>query len=1385
MAVVRQQQRFFNKPIGVTRLNTGESELWQQVSQAADSFQNMAIDYQSTVGVQQVQEAAMGAPKSDIMSIDPYTKKPVALSAIEQYGTVKAKAYSDIINRRFLNSIGDEIETKGQEYALKYQNSTSFQKQMSKYVQDMSESADGMYSQAILETGTEYVAKATRTMKVAEHKASVAQAKQSAIITRVEALRHTQELAMSGASQDDIANALTIAEEAINNEYRITGKTGEYYKQLDRLDFSRASVGVTELVRSSVNFSNAEQIALASAIKNPLNLGLLTGPNLSLLKAKVQNIQESSNFRDLDKLAQQFKSVDEAADLVADAQEKAQVSDFQAGLPVKINNALATLANSSYDVANAIGLVDSIVDSAPDSERETARSDSLSLVSTALSNTLASSLGLSSEDDDQITLRAATGYLLNYGTGNAANNFLDNIKDQKLKEALTSVIEGLDYNEVQAVVKDIESGITDLVQIDSARQSQAEKVKNEQLAIDTNLFSQRYGALKGYLEAAEGDSVATEEAVRALYSFVTSEDGRVLATSDQTIFATSKYASALPKAKKLELTKSRAISLNNLFEATASAIATDDGDGNLAELTQELSSHLNVEEASGLHSVSTIDSWGKRLLSLEEDARQKNEVYLFASSSLSLVEMLQDSSKRARDGNADPEFLAAGIDAASRMQRAFPIQYSSRKMADDQAAFTRNHANALATRLMTMISNGTNGAGLSPTALSQAIAQGRGDRVDDAIIGSLGKRIAEEIKVISKTPNFDSRLNTIIGELEGQNKDLWAVTVENATEDAAIYAAENQQGTEDQNQIYADKFVNQGEPAPNYFDPATWGTDGNPTDFARRFQTAAGLNILHDSFVNLVNNVARGGISGDDADTFFGIIGALSNASVFSERIDILNESDQISEKAKVRLSEALRLFDSETYATPAAALAVVISRENEFGSTISNEANKILDKKPSDWVRETFPDANLSARKMLLFAVNEAIYAGANSEAEIEESVSGYIDRNFNQDDKVLGAGVDGMVDKGRSVFLTISGIDRMNSDIIEKIGASFSPEEKVKYSKFSLFSSAFDKDSNLDTSLSAYSVTTGSGQIDLDWKLKPVPNSLGAYSLGFMSESGIFIQRTVKETINGEEYDVPMIFDVSDYKSKSSVSNLLNLYEARYKQRLNNDSGGRLFVGTMIQSTVPFVFSAVEDWKKKGMPKETFDAREALLFVRSPEILKEDPAQVRRFFELVDDGYIDEEHIAIFQNSIDGLESLSRPPSLTREDSLTEGDPTLDPEAKVSNYKTVIRGFKLNMRNYTHAEWKSMGRDERVDRGLPFKLPLPSTDELFLTRKYFATTPESSNWQKNFHKVLNLKDAMSLYTKAEWDELDRGERLARGLPTIGAELFAAGGASKFKKAK
>ena len=38
MAVIRQKTQVFNKPVGVRRINTGEAEMWEQISQQADQL---------------------------------------------------------------------------------------------------------------------------------------------------------------------------------------------------------------------------------------------------------------------------------------------------------------------------------------------------------------------------------------------------------------------------------------------------------------------------------------------------------------------------------------------------------------------------------------------------------------------------------------------------------------------------------------------------------------------------------------------------------------------------------------------------------------------------------------------------------------------------------------------------------------------------------------------------------------------------------------------------------------------------------------------------------------------------------------------------------------------------------------------------------------------------------------------------------------------------------------------------------------------------------------------------------------------------------------------------------------------------------------------------
>ena len=100
--------------------------------------------------------------------------------------------------------------------------------------------------------------------------------------------------------------------------------------------------------------------------------------------------------------------------------------------------------------------------------------------------------------------------------------------------------------------------------------------------------------------------------------------------------------------------------------------------------------------------------------------------------------------------------------------------------------------------------------------------------------------------------------------------------------------------------------------------------------------------------------------------------------------------------------------------------------------------------------------------------------------------------------------------------------------------------------------------------------------------------------------------------------------------------------------------------------------------------------------------------------------------------------------------------------------------------MRNTTEAEWKDMSKEQRTDAGLPTKLPIPG---YFITSRFFKPTPQSSNWRKRFHHALNLGDAMSLYSRSEWEAMDESERISKGLPVNDIDLDTAGGYKKFKK--
>ena len=112
MPVIRQKQSVLNSPVGVARIDTGESQMWQQVAQTADTIRGIA--FQDAAREAQIKgvDTAKAVEAARLTTINPESGEPEALTIPEGFGTIAADAYRDVVNQRFENSMDDELRLK-------------------------------------------------------------------------------------------------------------------------------------------------------------------------------------------------------------------------------------------------------------------------------------------------------------------------------------------------------------------------------------------------------------------------------------------------------------------------------------------------------------------------------------------------------------------------------------------------------------------------------------------------------------------------------------------------------------------------------------------------------------------------------------------------------------------------------------------------------------------------------------------------------------------------------------------------------------------------------------------------------------------------------------------------------------------------------------------------------------------------------------------------------------------------------------------------------------------------------------------------------------------------------------------------------------------------
>ena len=276
MPVIREQRQFGLSPVRVVRAETGGDIVGQAISRAADQFSSIAFREAGIAAEERGQKAAMAAERSDVVTIDPTTKLPVAYAPPKSFGTIATRAYQRMIDSRFEQSVADEIKNRASEVARTASSASNYRDIMSDYVAQMyasaasDEGALNAYGQIIKEFGTDYVASTYANLAAKEAAAARERTLRQQQMQGYNAQIEIGALISSGGSVEQAA-ALLAQEYARNDTLLEAGgiSFSTWKSTRDSLDGLSSIGSANELARTYGALDDRGRNQLRLAIQNP------------------------------------------------------------------------------------------------------------------------------------------------------------------------------------------------------------------------------------------------------------------------------------------------------------------------------------------------------------------------------------------------------------------------------------------------------------------------------------------------------------------------------------------------------------------------------------------------------------------------------------------------------------------------------------------------------------------------------------------------------------------------------------------------------------------------------------------------------------------------------------------------------------------------------------------------------------------------------------------------------------------------------------------------------------------------------------------------------------------------------------------------------------
>ena len=328
MAVIKQRTQVFNKPIGVVRAGTGAAQVAEAVSQLSSNISNSLFEVAAEQAEDRGTKKALAQSDQDIVTIDPETGMPVAYKSPAGYGSIAKAAYQDLIDRRFMESVQNEIQRKASEVSSSASSAKDYQDRMSSYLAEMHKSAvseDGSlnaYGRQMADYGSEYIASTYQTLRKKEIDAQRAAVKRQNDLNAHLALKKAEQLVISGGDPEKI-KAILEQEEARNSSMLAAGGSVKSYASRDNeLTKLRSMMSNQSLVSIYAGLSEGDRLQVQRAVRDPSMakqagdaIGVSNLPTL-IAQAKIEE-SASSILSGLSSIGQIETNIDERATEVA------------------------------------------------------------------------------------------------------------------------------------------------------------------------------------------------------------------------------------------------------------------------------------------------------------------------------------------------------------------------------------------------------------------------------------------------------------------------------------------------------------------------------------------------------------------------------------------------------------------------------------------------------------------------------------------------------------------------------------------------------------------------------------------------------------------------------------------------------------------------------------------------------------------------------------------------------------------------------------------------------------------------------------------------------------------------------------------------------------